>query len=106
MQFLAAVFICVELSLHDVTGTVLRTPTKSPQYLSAVRSQPLHWALCTHCLSFMGAGREALCITNVYKSPNLVKISNALKIKGGNHREAAMCCSEDAKRICRGAVFE
>ena len=34
---LAAAFICVELSLQDVTGVVLRTPTEPPQYLRAVR---------------------------------------------------------------------
>lgn len=44
---LASTFICVELSLQDVTGVVLRTPTEPPpQYLRAVRHPAPDPRLC------------------------------------------------------------
>lgn len=70
MELLAPAFICVELTLQDVTGRILRTPTEYHLSTSLLfAAQPLTVSSIHAVLDFLGAGIEAsaiVYITNVY----------------------------------------
>lgn len=70
MELLAAAFICMELTLQDVTRIILRTPTEyCPSTSQFFAAQPLTVSSTCTVLEFLGSRIEAsaiLYITNVY----------------------------------------
>ena len=68
---LAAAFICVELSLQDVTGVVLRTPTEPPSTSVLSATQPLTLGSVPAVLEFHGRRKgssSSPCLLRMFTS--------------------------------------